>query len=241
MNRWDEEFYFQYFIKNCKSLSLRNFAKSESPDFISNDDLMPVIGVELTEIVTKRKYLKNPKIKLYSLAEQISNKACDVFVEKYQVPLNVGIYFYENLDVPKAQIDKLANDISEVVHNYIAANNFNECFHIDIEENLPECIREISVSFYPKVHQPVWYYPYTEFVPNLNREEIADCIRKKESLIKKYRQKADKIYLVIIEGRLPNWHDRIDDAISQVYDSSFDKVFLFRSVEKEIYHIKTNN
>jgi len=55
--------------------------------------------------------------------------------------------------------------------------------------------------------------------------------------IQEYHKKADRVYLLIIEGLLPSWHDSIDDVINHKFKSSFDKVIVYRVNENKVYEL----
>lgn len=77
-------------------------------------------------------------------------------------------------------------------------------------------------------------------IPNLKRIQILKVIKKKEFKIADYyKQKADYIILLLVEGILPeSWFDRIEAIEKAELDSNFDRILIYRVLYNEVIRLK---
>lgn len=222
--------YFRRFNKVSSLLNNRYFTKSESPDFVSNDNRYPAIGVELTE-------LTNSKKEIFSFEAKLVGKAKDVFLEKHELPLHVSFDFMKNIKISQSEINDTTAEMARVIWELVKDKKLTDYFSVSKEYPLPDYLRYVSADFFPGITDSVWYNNYAEFLPNVSVKDVQRIILQKEKKLKKYRENTDVVFLLIIEGMLPSWHDKINDVTNHKFNSSFDKVIIYRANENKVYEL----
>ena len=230
--------FFRRFRKLNSLLDNRYFEKSETPDFITKDHHKPVIGVEITDLVSKKEIKNIPVIEIYSLERKLVKKAENLFMKKYNLPLHVSFDFVPGIRIASNQFNAISNEMAGIIWYMVKDAELSDYFDITQEYPLPDYLKYVSASYFPNIADSVWYNGYAEFVPDISVEDIQTVLDKKEQKIGTYRKNVDMIYLLIIEGLLPSWHGSIETVSNHKYSCSFDGVFVLRSFQNKLYELR---
>lgn len=234
MNFDQEKYAFNKFLELYKKLPMGE--KSESPDFLIKTD-NGTIGVELTEIINERTKEYEPA-QIYSLEGKITEHAKNEFTKLTKKKLLVSIEFRDNLRMNNGRIKELGQEIAQLLYNQTLYLPDNElCYNGEVKGILPRELSLISFDVAPLLNELIWQPIRQKFIENLEAKHLNKVIEKKEKLISVYRTKADKIFLLMTKGFIPNsWYgDFIDRRIK---DSQFDKVFLLRIMTNELIELQ---
>jgi hypothetical protein len=88
--------------------------------------------------------------------------------------------------------------------------------------------------------RPCWSFSYASFIPESSSSIVQGIINEKDRLVSKYRQKADKLWLLILSGA-EGLHSTVGfdrDVLTHKYATDFDRLFLFRTFGASAHELK---
>jgi len=221
------------FISN-KGLKLRvkSIIESESPDFII-EELSRNISVELTRLIHPDTIQKE------AFQEKLVEIAHKIFKEKYDEELYVLVTFS---DIPikckGVEIKKYAEEIFKIVEEIYLPNRKHE-FHVSSgrEKPINFYVDHISISNHMGLEN---WQPFGAYKVNyVDVDWVKDVIKEKEKNLVKYRHKFTENWLLIAAnfGHQSSGH-RFHHLKKEKIETEFDKVYLYKYREKEIFQLK---
>jgi hypothetical protein len=210
--------------------------KSETPDFLivaGNE----TIGVEFTEVTNESSNVFSPAAK-YALEDRIIRHAKAGMQKLRNIMLFVTIRFRDGLIINAKRVKKLGEEISQVVYERtLHLSEIEPLEHQVIVEDLPDELDLISFDVAPCLDEPEWHAIRQKGIEHLDIERIDRVISRKEEVVMTCRTKADRVYLVIVDGLGPRswYHDFLQ---GQIRETSFDKVFLLRIMVNQLVELK---
>jgi hypothetical protein len=234
-----ELYHLNNFKKSCPIFPQGKIIKSEKPDFLIPDSAK-ILGIEHTVIYeVKNAYGVIPK-EQDSLKNAILHSAQEIYKAKYKDPLLISVLFDEHIKLGKNKVNELGKIIAE-----IAANNckidFGPMFCInDNNSELPDEIFEIILHKYESTKSVNVDNPKFVWVKTLGANELKNEIFKKEALITEYRKKCDEIWLLMVVDEFDpaSIFSVSEDAKNFIYETAFDKIFLFNNYTGEYFELK---
>lgn len=239
----EEKFHFDQFIHLAK-LEVSQVMQPNPPDpdiFFKHNGL--TIGLEIEKIFGDNNLLESGS-KLQE-AESLRNKVVELAVKEVKNyiswPFEIHVAFMDN-DIKPEKVAHLSGCLAKVIiENLINFEPTEEL--IVFEYKNPDCkINLRSISFFiSTLFEKHFYDPIaTEFIRNLDPDNIIKAISKKEKKLKDYAKNCDKVWLLIVElGSLSSLFDNVEYALSQSYESNFDKIIYLRSFIGKYYFINT--
>lgn len=220
------------FISN-KDLKLRvkSIVESESPDFII-EELSKNISVELTRLIHPGTIQKE------AFQEKLVEIAHSIFKEKYDEELYVLVTFS---DIPikcrGGEVRKYAEEIFKIVEEIYLPNHRNK-FHVSSRHNqhINSYIDCISISNDRGLEN---WQPFGAYKVNyLDIDWVKGVIGEKEKNLYKYRDYFKENWLLLIAniGHESSAH-RFHHLKQERIETKFDKVYLYKYREKEIYQL----
>jgi len=234
MNAEEESFAFKIFLEHHGKLS--NGEKSESPDFIINQDGKK-IGVELIELMEKPD-MPIPTSAKYSLEDKIAKSAQRQFDLVSNRQLMVNLQIVENLRLSLSKVDHLASQIVEVLLKSTKDSPNVLTHNLEITENLPNGILNIYYDITPFLTESLFSVMRGKWTGSFTLNDLNRAINKKETYISLYRRKVDLIYLLIIEGFSFSSHLGSFEKIGSIAANGFDKIFLLKVMSRQLFEIK---
>lgn len=188
-----------------------------------------------------------------SLKEETVEKAKALYHKSGDHPnLIVDVFFrshyglkFKNYDtkLTKQKVDGLANSISKFVINNIpdpGSRIVLPRMNPRTYKRLPKEIKQIAIQRDFKSNNEIWDPSLGGFVPELTPDLIQKSISKKQGDVKKFEVDCLQNWLLIVEaGTKPSksFDSEKDNFINQTYSTDFDKVFLFRMLDRKVYDL----
>lgn len=244
-------------FRSCySSFPLGDLAKSEAPDFLlQNGDKL--IGIELTELKYEREdkefNLRAHEDFLSSLMEE----AQKIVAQKCDLQLVVEVLFLDEISPVVSMVDERARDLirkglaeqvaSMVIENLPEATGLK--FTIDRTSkyghvNLPPKIKSINIhNVTGRWKEGLWYGAISTKVKPLTIASVSQRLMDKNKKMKKYNKACDEQWLVIIQNSFLMSSDynpmSAHDALSHLYFSDFDRVYVFERSEGRVSLLRT--
>lgn len=244
-------------FRSCySSFPIGELSKSESPDFLLQNEGR-LIGIELTELKYERAdkefNLRAHEDFLSSLMEE----AQKIIAETCDLQLVVEVLFHDDISPIVAMVDEHARDlIRKGLAQQVATlvkENIPEAtglkFTIDRtskygHENLPSKIKSVNIhNVTGRWYEGLWYAAISTKVKPLSIASVSQRLMDKNKKMKKYNQACDEQWLVIIQNSflMSSDYDPLSahDALSHLYFSDFDRVYVFERSEGSVSLLRT--
>lgn len=254
MNKEDEKLLFQRFEKRFENMpqGVADFPDvNNSIDVIFNVNGGEKIGIELTELIydeilmnTSERQNRFTKQVVDSLKNKIHFKFMLDIVLDPKVPIN-GNHWAKIIDETVEICSSEFQDIESLKSKRLDQLDVNweemdlitrDYFYNQGFRKLPAPISNIKLSRFDVLDNSTYSSSKSGFVPDLTNQGLHSFLKKKEKKIKGY-QKCDKYWLVLIEGK-DFYSSYKSFNINGLFDTSFDKVFIFRSFDNDVIVLK---
>ena len=234
------EFHFLDRFKSLyKGFPAGKVLKSESPDFIINTDKKK-IGIEITRIYNlKEQGERFSPQERFSIEEKIIEKVRIDFLQRTKIPLHVVFHFADRFNLSRKDVELISKRIGCTIEKSVTEYDLNFHFNLTINNDLPDFVHYININYFPTVTDSSWYSAKSKFLPNLTKDQIKEAVYGKEQKIIDYKRKVDKVFLLIIEGLVPeSWFDKVEEIPKTELGNSFEKIFIMRNLENQLIEIK---
>lgn len=229
--------------------------KPPDPDFFAKTE-DGLIGIEHTSLVRSKDERGVDLALHYSVAKEIVNCAWQEFQKKYDLDLFVGISFCCDYGISrgehpvwlhKGDIDDLKKEIVDAVSENIpekSKSTFVRKYDDEGSQILSKKLEYIFINNINGRYKSAWSAEKATIVPRLNPKNINSILAKKNSKPSNYLKNYSQIWLVIVEHSfqietLFNFED--NDLLKSKFSSSFDRIFIYRLVENEIFELDTKD
>ncbi len=233
-----ERFFLDRFREGYAGFPQGEIKCSERPDFL-------VLGREQTIGIEVQEYARGSSKDEGSiqrrdgeLKRRVEAKAITAYELRSSTPVLTWLQWNLNVSLEKNTVDKVANDVAEIVAWFVAQNDSDK-ITIDWEDlenspskNVVDSVRIMKLSpgtssFFTSVE--------AGFV-TVTPEELQKVIDDKNALADGYLEKCDTMWLLIVaEGlHVASTASLTDAARQHVYQSRFERVFFFDSFSRVI-------
>lgn len=218
-----EKYQLIKFISNSAfKLPISGIKDCETPDFI--------LDINNRKVSLEHTRLINPYLKqVEAYREKIINNAYKLFKEKYGDELYVLMTF-NNIKLRSGSDaeKKYSNEVFKLVET-IYNNNKNYEFEVSskfMTSKVSELIESFSISNNRKLEN--WQHFGAYLVEKIDIDWLQSVIAKKERNIKKYSEKYDENWLLLVSdfGTKASTHD-FSNSDFQKLESNFDRVYLY--------------
>ncbi len=197
------------------------------------------LGVEHTRLY--RTLLKEQE----SLEQRIVDRAKEIYESSGGAPLYITVMFDSKIRLSVRDIESIAASLKGIVCRYIP--NVGEPFVLEGwrfgSEGCSPSVRTIFIDRPDNSCEMFWGVGRGGAVPDLASEQIRERIEDKEAKLGNYLSRCSKIWLLIVEdGFGPSSYFVISDEVKkQIYESSFDRIFLFRNFSREVIELNAEH
>jgi len=238
MNKAREEHYLQRVIQLSGNFPNASPRQTEAPDFIFDGNVC--IGVELTDYIRP---LVNSSITLRtveSLHERVAREGRRLFEEQHSVPLWVTMHWNPTYRLSKAEAQSLAAELASLIAQSLP-DEPNGSVAIDDNTHGDRPIFRAIFRIHVRRLKPgttgVWWPTEAGFV-GVSGSEIQRILDGKESLIAKYLEKCDCVWLVIVADGI-----RISSTVElelgdQNLITSFERVYFYDGASGQVLQLK---
>lgn len=231
---------FDRFRQIHGALTEGNVVEDEEPDFLVSEGRL--VGVELTELYWEEVSGALPHQATEALRDRIAEMAWRKYDGKELLPVYVSAHFNPSCVLSKRDVPRLSDAIANWAANHIPAEGspFYEDYDWENRAYFPEEVDHLSIWRFPGFKKSFFSSPGAAFIPELCRNDIERALRLKDPKVETYRKKCDEAWLLINcdGGRLSNAFKLSDGVLDEVFDSSFDRVFLFEHVAAKVHELR---
>jgi hypothetical protein len=235
-----ERWQFDRFRRLSGLLADRGMVEDEEPDFLVSDGR--VVGVELTELFWEDGAGVVPHQAMEALRARIAEVAWGKYDAKGLPPVHVSAHFNPSYIPSKRDVPRLADAIANwaAAHVPEEGSSFSEDYDWDNREYFPDEVNHLGIWRSAGFEKSFFSSPGAAFIPELARSDIERALRLKEPKVQTYRKKCEEAWLLINcdGGRLSNVFELEDAVLEEDFESSFDRVFLFRHMAGKIHEIR---
>ena len=241
MNKADERYFLEGFLRLHPGLEISALAESEEPDFLCLASGRPT-GIEVTRFFFPS-YGPLPPQAISRYRREFGERLRAHHAASGLPPVTVSVHISNDTAiVTKTGRAALEGALfSFVGHNIPAVGS-----HIEFDErNLPESlldlgIHAISVLHHPNLTKPFWSLAEGAFVPESESSLIQSILNKKNFRLPVYRKKAPMVWLLILSGS-EGLHSMLDfdrDVLTANYKTDFDRLFVFRTYGPSTHELR---
>ena len=227
-----------------------SFVADESPDFVM-DTLVPCpLGIEIVEL--NHVDARGSGLCLRQ-EEGIQEDICRMIEQRWNsatMPIaEVSLYFLGHRMPQKHEYSMIADAILEIVRtNMPEEEGVSNVSRDDLWEHpvLGQQVQSLSVARWSGLDRPYITAPRTAFLPPLSHKLLQAAFEKKNRKADQYRARCQKVWLVAVHNNTTlSTHFSPDDSddsdLSDSYDLSFDRTFVFDVIRKKSIEIKRHN
>lgn len=225
IERWQLDRFISFFPSFPKG----PISASEEPDLIIHTESCR-LGIELTDLYWEPAKNEVPRQAQESLWMRIAKAAKTAYSVLELAPLHVSIHFNQQHVLNKADVERLANAITDLVAKNVPPSGhcWSEEYDWENRDYFPEEITEISVWNLEGLDESIFTSPTAAFVPILTKDDIQRALLRKEAKLNQYRTRCNEAWLLINYdgGRLSTLFEHNEEAVQYAYKSNFDRIFL---------------
>ncbi|HEY3368784.1 MAG TPA: hypothetical protein VGK74_27320 [Symbiobacteriaceae bacterium] len=202
----------------------------EGPDFVVPTDQRE-IGVEVTELVREAPQTGIGRRQMEGIREQVLAGAKRLWDEAGQPFLEAHVHFNEHHTPSKKDISRVAGELVTFVRAHVPA--VGEHLHFSWHDSgpiaLPTEVHAINIIRLASHTRSYWLSPDSDWEATLSVEQLQARITAKNRKAARYRSAVETVWLLIVldSRRLSGWFDFQGAALEAVYESMFDRIFLF--------------
>lgn len=241
MKKADERFYVDAFIAMRPDLGIKDIQDSESPDFLCT--VFGIItGIEITQFYFPSK-AKRPPQAMDAYRNRLTVLLQELHAHGQYLPIHVSIHLFSDDHLLTRQSrEKLAYKILSFVKDRIPPIG-PHVEHVTDEEApdlLALGVDRIMMIRTNSLTKATYAIGHASFIPESKSALIQEIIDQKSSLIPEYQKKASALWLLILSGT-GGLHSIIDfenDVLTAEYETTFDRVFIFRTFGAHIHELK---
>lgn len=212
------------------------------PDFIVATD-RGEIGIEVTEVVREATRSGISRRQMEGIREQVLAGAKKLWEEARGPCLEVHVHFNEHRTSSKKDISRVAAELAPFVRAHVPP--VGESLHLNRHNReaaaLPKEVSAIGIIRLASHTRSYWLSPDADWEATLSVEQLQARITAKNSKAARYRSAVGTVWLLIVldSRRLSGWFDFQGAALEAVYESMFDRIFLFDRFRATIRELAT--
>ena len=224
--------------------SSSSFIADESPDFLMGTATPCPLGIEICEI--NHVHVRGSGLRLRQ-EEGIQEHLCRTIELRWDIadiPIaEVSLYLHDH-QLPKKQEEPVVADaILAVVRAKMPKEEcVSEVSGEELWQNpiLRRHVYSLSVARWSGLTRPYVTKSKAAFLPPLSHELLQDAFALKNRKVAEYKRRCNTVWLVAAynNSTLSTHFSPHDSAVSDAYDLSFDRTFVFDVINKEPNEIK---
>ncbi len=233
---------FQAKCKDCpKEIPIQSTTSSGRPDIYLPDSKL---AIEITRFFSDQTEKESKLKKLQSIRDSILERAQQIYSEKSQSRLSVGVFWQGEAPLENEYDFKLlAFALVDAVHE--ATKHFESAVSLEWEQlkDTPLChhVDCIQIQKLNGNGRSLWQHSmFGGF--SAHPQAIKTSLQKKESNVPRYRKFCSTVWLLIVAdgSQIHSQIDGSDPALNSIFQSSFDRVFIYDVFEGWIKEIRLN-
>lgn len=241
MDKAEERFYLDMFLRLTPDLAVSEIEPSEAPDFLLSHDER-IVGVELVRFLFANTRGPSPAA-IENYRNQLANKLREEHNVRGIPPVHVSVHLGQD-QVLLSRQQRL--EIGEQLLAFVASNlpPENSSMEFDYVSLPPDLfamgVHAVHILRRNTLTKPFWSLPYASHLPESTADSLQAVINSKAPHVTTYRIRVQKLWLLIISGT-QGLHSMLDlDAglLDAEYVTEFDRVFLLRAFGGEGHELR---
>lgn len=199
-----------------------------SPDY-RVDTGKDVLGVEHTRIYQRHDGEGLPRQALETYIPEVTQEAEEEYKSRGNPHVNVKVHFSSDAHLGKDMVEEVAKELVEFVEQRIPEPGEKARYsELRGDRNLPKQIWGLSILRFEEAVRTSWSHPDTVGVSQLTPEYVQERIDDKNEKVGSYRENCDRIWLLLVfNGPLSTSFDVEPDLPGHIFESDFDRTYLF--------------
>lgn len=241
MDKAEERYFLEEFLKLRPELGVDDIRDEEAPDFLATVG-GETVGIELVQFVFPHCGGISPQA-LDNYRGQFSKRLRERHAARGIPAVTVGLHLTHH-EILMAAANREA--LAETLLDFIAARIPPEGPHVRYDfDDLPsdlyaKGVSSISILRHHALTKPFWSVSQSGFIPESTGNLVQAVVDRKNQNCEAYRTKTQQLWLLIISGS-KGLHSILDfdgDVLTPEYQTSFDRVFLFRTYGGSVNELK---
>ena len=202
----------------------------EHPDFLIHATT-GIIGIEHTEVYHKPRKDGSSLQATETYVHQILRRAKEIHDDQGGEPALVWLNLTRQARLNKAKVEALATALADIVQMRMPPNQESTKIRQtwNTKSELPEEFSSVTIFRIDNLKDPVWAPVMASAIPDIPSDFVQERINHKNEKVVKYRKRCDEVWLlIVVYGFLPStWFDVSGEALKELYQSDFDRTYLF--------------
>lgn len=213
----------------------------EEPDFIVVLASGKKIGIEITQLHREVRHGEMPLQAQEALKRRAVENAKEIYDSAGNPFVHASIHF-ANVQLSKFDVSPFAQRIAKFVASLIpppgevrtAEPGFED------ESDFPEELSYVSVYSLPDAEGSFFSSPGSTWLATLQDEDVKRALLSKNAKHKRYRSKADEIWLVIScnGGFMSTWFEGTEVFQDKVFETDFARVFILSHFGNKVIELR---
>ena len=241
MDKAEERYFLEEFLKLRPELGVNAIRNEEAPDFLATVGGQTV-GIELVQFVFPHRGGISPQA-IDNYRGQFARQLRERHAARALPPVTVGLHLaHHEILMAAAKREALIEGLLDFVGTRIPVEGPHVSYDCD---DLPlelyeQGVSSISILRQRALTKPFWSVSQSGFLPESTGNLVQAVVSRKNENCKSYRAKASHLWLLIISGS-KGLHSILDfdgNVLTTEYKSSFDRIFLFRTFGGTVNELK---
>ena len=212
----------------------------EEPDFIVVLDSGKRLGIEITELHREVPPGENPPQAQEALKRRTVERAMEIYDSAGNPFVHASIHF-ANVELSRADVPVFAQRIADLVGSLVPPLGEARTAEPDYENEskFPEELHHVSVYNLPNAKRSFFSSPGSTWVATLQDGDVKRTLSSKNGKYKRYRSKADEVWLVIScnGGFMSTWFDGTEAFQGREFETDFDRVFILSHFANKVVEL----
>ena len=214
---------------------------TEEPDFLVHQPAS-ILGLELTDLHRDTPSGIRPQQADEAMRHRVVARAQTLYVASGNPPVRVSVFFNQHHQIQKLDVEQLARCIADLATRNLPAQGTSREQGYDWVNRayFPEAIHKIKVHRLPEITRTFFSAPGATWVATLAPTDLERALLTKESRYPIYRNRCSEAWLVINTdiGAMSTWFEFDSSTIAMPIRTRFDRVFVLRHFQNQVYELR---
>ncbi len=236
-----ERQFLEEFSINYPEFPAGKIVESESPDFLIEQSTK-IIGVEIVDFIRGQNQGESAERRNEVLWQKIADEARKKFEAKFNAPLMVHFLWNTRYILRQSETSQLADSAVSIIEKHVLIKLF-ENVRVGLDELddtlLEKVCHSITVWKVRNEKQSLWSFVSSGWT-EVQTNEIQYLLDSKNDKVPEYLKSCDTVWLIIVaDGRYISSNiDITSAAISNVYKTLFEHVFVYDRISKGVFPLR---
>lgn len=239
----DERLYLEQFLEIADVQPAEIRRGCPVPDYILTLSTGPT-GVEITQLFHPPPKEGRPPQVYESHADMVMDSAKKMWDDAGGPPAHVSVVLHSQLGTTRRKVNQLANRLAQLVTETFEPDRAARVdWSWEKRERMPREFQSVLVHPNRVSERSTFSGGHAMMVPDLSESLVADALAAKERKLTQYREAVESVWLLLVAHsfRGSGMFDDMRAAFATSYDFNFDRVFVLRTFEAEVFELNPSN